>query len=162
MREPDERRQIMNLIRYEPQLPRFSDLLSQFNRMMAVPFFRPEMGEEALTVADWTPLVDITETDSEYIFKAELPEVKKEDVKVTLEDNVLTLEGERHKEKEEKNKKFHRIERSYGKFLRTFTVPSDADETKIEAQFKDGLLNIHIPKSEKAKPKKIPVKVAAN
>jgi HSP20 family protein len=154
----------MNLMKYEPLplTPRFGDFWNQFNRLINVPYFRPEAGEEALTVADWMPLVDITETENEYVFKAELPEVKKEDVKVTLEEGILTLEGERHKEKEEKNKKFHRLERSYGKFLRTFTMPSDADEMKIEAEFKDGLLNIHVPKSEKAKPKKIPVKVVAN
>jgi HSP20 family protein len=80
-------------------------------------------------------------------------------VKVFVEDGVLSIQGERKKEKEEKGKKFLRIERSYGTFLRTFTVPPDADETKIDAEFKEGLLKVHLPKSEKAKPKTIDVKV---
>jgi HSP20 family protein len=122
---------------------------------------RPAWGaEEALVTADWAPIVDIQESDKEYLVKAELPEVKKDDVKVNINDGVLTLEGERHQEKEEKNKKFHRVERSYGKFVRCFTMPEDADDKKVQADFKDGVLNVHIGKSEAAKPKAIEVKVA--
>jgi HSP20 family protein len=113
-----------------------------------------------MIVADWTPSVDISETDGEYQIKAEIPDVKKEDVKVTLEDGVLTIQGERKQEKEEKGKKFHRIERSYGSFVRTFSLPDVIDEEKVKAEFKDGVLNLHLPKSEKAKPKAIEVKVA--
>ena len=105
-------------------------------------------------------MVDIQETDTEYLVKAELPEVRKEDAKVTLENGVLTLQGERKQEKEEKGKKFHRIERSYGTFLRTFTMPLDADESKVAADFKDGILRVHLPKMEKPRPKAIEVKVA--
>jgi HSP20 family protein len=105
-------------------------------------------------------MVDITETDVEYLIKAEIPEVKKEDVKVAVEDGVLTMQGERKQEKEEKGKKFHRVERYYGSFLRTFTVPDNVDETKVKAEFKDGILNVHLPKTEKAKPKAVEVKVA--
>jgi HSP20 family protein len=86
--------------------------------------------------------------------------VKKENVKVTIKDGVLSLEGERRQEKEEKNKKLHRVERSYGKFVRCFTMPEDADEKKVQADFKDGMLNVHLGKSEAAKPKTIEVKVA--
>jgi HSP20 family protein len=92
--------------------------------------------------------------------KAELPEVKKEDVKVTIKEGVLTLEGERRQEKEEKNKKFHRVERSYGQFVRCFTMPEDADDKTVQADFKDGVLNVHLAKSATAKPKAVEVKVA--
>jgi len=121
--------------------------------------FEPEL-RETMTLAEWSPLVDVVEDEKEYLIKAELPEVKKEDVKVTMNEDVLTITGERGREKEEKGKKFHRIERFYGSFARTFTVPYDADATKLFAEFKDGLLKIHLPKSEKAKPKNIEIVVA--
>jgi len=113
-----------------------------------------------LTVADWVPVVDIIETESEYLIKAELPEVKKEDVKITLQEGVLTIQGERKQEKEEKGKKFHRIERTYGTFSRSFTLPGYVDDAKVSAEFRDGVLNLHLPKSEKAKPRAIEVKVS--
>ncbi|MDE3036547.1 MAG: Hsp20/alpha crystallin family protein [Nitrospirota bacterium] len=115
--------------------------------------------QEAMTVAEWAPLVDISEDEKEYLIKAELPEIKKEEVKVTVQDDVLTIAGERKYEKEEKGKKFHRIERAYGSFERSFTLPEDADAAKVVADFKDGILKIHLPKSEKAKPKSVEVKV---
>jgi HSP20 family protein len=126
----------------------------------ALPRTNGPEGREALTVPDWAPVVDITETDNEYLIKAEIPEVKRDDVKVSVQNGVLTLQGERKKEKEEKGKKFHRVERYYGSFLRTFSVPDNVDETKVVAEFKDGVLNVHLPKTEKAKPKAIEVKVA--
>ena len=152
----------MNLIRYEPTtFPLFREMEEMSDRLNR--FFgtwtRPN-GKELLTVADWTPVVDIQETDLDYVVKAELPEVKKEDVKVTFENGVLTLQGERKQEKEEKGKKFHRIERSYGSFLRTFTVPLDTDETKVTAEFKDGILKVRLPKTEKPRPKAIDVRVS--
>ncbi|HLG43707.1 MAG TPA: Hsp20/alpha crystallin family protein [Nitrospirales bacterium] len=115
--------------------------------------------EEAMTVAEWAPLVDIVEEDKEYLIKAELPEVKKEDVKVTVQDEVLTVTGERKFEKEEKGRKYHRIERAYGSFTRSFTLPEDADSERVAAEFKDGVLKVHLPKSEKAKPKSVEVKI---
>ncbi len=119
---------------------------------------RFENGEE-LRLPDWSPLVDITEDDHEYLFKADLPELRKEDVKVTVENGVLFITGERKAEKEEKKKKFHRIERAFGRFERTFTLPDGADPTKIVADFKDGVLKIHLPKFPMAKVKPIEVKV---
>ena len=115
---------------------------------------------EAMTVADWIPLVDISETTAEYVIKAEIPEVKKEDVKVTLEHGVLTVQGIRRQEAEEKGKKYHRVERSYGSFVRRFSLPDVVDDAQVQAVFKDGILMLHLPKSEKAKPKAIEVKVA--
>jgi HSP20 family protein len=116
-------------------------------------------GKETMVVADWVPSVDVSETDGDYQIKAELPDVKKEDVKVTVENGVLTIQGERKQEKEEKGKKYHRVERSYGSFVRSFTLPDLVDEEKVKAEFKDGVLNLQLPKSEKAKPKAIEVKV---
>lgn len=151
----------MAIVRWDPfrELEEMSDRL---NRMVT----RPGAGQvaaqakEVMTVADWAPTVDISETEAEYAIKAELPEVKKEDVKVTVEDGVLTLQGERKQEKEEKGKKYHRIERSYGRFVRSFTLPDSVDESKVKAEYADGVLHLHLPKSEKAKPKQIDVKIA--
>ena len=115
--------------------------------------------QPSLPLTEWSPAVDIIEDDKEYLIKAELPEVAKEDVKVTLDNGVLTIRGERKMEKEEQNKKYHRIERSYGCFMRSFTMPSDADPAKIAADFKDGLLQVRLAKAEEKKPKQIEVNV---
>ncbi len=116
--------------------------------------------QEAIIVAEWSPLVDISEDDKEYVIKAEIPEMKKEDIKLNVNDDVLTITGERKYEKEEKGTKYHRVERAYGSFMRSFTLPEDADGSKVNAEYKDGLLKVHLPKSEKAKPKAIEVKIA--
>ncbi|NOS78116.1 MAG: Hsp20/alpha crystallin family protein [Nitrospira sp.] len=146
------------LMRWDPfrELEEMSDRL---NRMVTRPATRTN-GKEALTVADWMPTVDISETAGEYVIQAELPEVKKDDVKVTLEEGVLTIQGQRRQEKDEKTTKYHRIERSYGTFVRSFSLPDQVNEGGVKAEFKDGVLNLHIPKSEKAKPRAIEVKVA--
>ena len=148
----------MNLTRWEPTFRTMEDVANQFFRSLGPRFSPLDRGEEAMTVADWSPFVDIQETDKEYLVKVEIPEVKKEDVKITVEEGVLTLQGERKMEKEEKGKRYHRTERFYGSFFRSFTLPVDADETMIHADFKDGMLYVHMPKSEKAKPKVIEVK----
>jgi HSP20 family protein len=116
-------------------------------------------GNGGLKLADWAPQVDITEDDKEYLVKADLPEMKKEEIKVNVEESVLSVSGERKAEKEEKNKKFHRIERSYGSFMRSFTLPEDANGAKVSAEFKDGVLKVHLPKSPVAKSNAIEVKV---
>ena len=148
----------MNPLGWNPsrELAEMSDRL---NRVFArVP--RGGNENEAMTVADWAPSVDISETTAEYVIKAEIPEVKKEDVKVTLEHGVLTVQGIRRQEPEEKGRKYHRVERSYGTFVRSFSLPDLVDDTKVQAVFKEGILILHLPKSEKAKPKAIEVKVA--
>ena len=116
--------------------------------------------QELMTVADWTPNVDVAETDDEYLIKVELPEVRKEDVKITIHDGVLTLQGERKLEREEQNKKYHRVERAYGSFARSFTLPDNIDANSVKARNKDGMLYLHLGKTEEAKPKSIEVKVA--
>jgi len=116
--------------------------------------------KELMTVADWSPLVDVVEDEKEYLIKVELPEIKKEDVKVSVNDDVLTITGERAKVKEETGKKYHRLERFYGTFARSFAVPRDADGTKLLAEFKEGILRIHLPKNEKARPRNVEIVVA--
>ena len=147
----------MNIVKWHP-FRELEDLQTRLNRVFGeVPFRRLE--EEPPFFAKWTPAVDIQETDKEYLIKADLPDVKKEDVKVELLDGTLTIEGERQQEKEEKGKTFHKIEREYGKFLRRFAMPSEVDASKVQAEFKNGVLNVHLPKSATAKPKAIDVKV---
>ena len=145
------------LMRLDPfrELEEMSD---QLNRMYARPAARTN-GKESSTVADWAPTVDISETDGEYVIKAELPEVKKDDVTVTLEDGILMIQGERRREQDEKTTKYHRVERSYGSFVRSFSLPDQVDENGVKAEYKDGMLNLRIPKSEKAKPRAIEIKV---
>jgi HSP20 family protein len=115
--------------------------------------------EETMAAVQWAPAVDVSEDDKEYLVKAELPELKKEDVKINVENHTLTISGERRAEKEEKGKRYHRIERSFGSFQRRFAIPEGIDSSKVAAEFKDGLLLVHLPKDEKAKPKAIEVKV---
>ena len=121
---------------------------------------RPEGQEEPMAVAEWSPLVDISEDDQEYLIKAELPDVKKEDVKVTAQEGTLTIMGERKFEKEEKSRKYHRVERAYGSFGRSFSLPDDASPAKVSAEFKDGVLTVHLVKDEKAKPQQVEVKIS--
>jgi HSP20 family protein len=114
----------------------------------------------SLAVADWSPEVDISEDDRGYLLKADLPEMKKDDVRVTVEDGILNVCGERKTEKEDQKRKFHRIERSYGTFRRSFTLPEDADSTKVTAEFRDGVLKVHLPTTTRPRTKAIEVKVA--
>ena len=148
------------LIRWDP-FKEMDDLQGRFAKLFGLtPAHTGNGGKELMTITEWEPTVDIIEDEKEYLVKADLPDVKKEDVKVTVENNVLTITGERKFEKEEKDKKYHRIERSYGNFLRSFTLPDGADGSKVNAEFKDGVLKVHLPKSDKAKPKAVEVKVA--
>lgn len=121
---------------------------------------RTTTSKEALAVADWSPLVDITEDEKEFLLKAELPGVKREEVKVTVEDGVLTLTGERRFDQEEKKKRYHRIERAYGSFMRSFTLPEGTPADKVAAEFKDGVLLVHLPKALTPKASPMEVKVA--
>lgn len=147
------------LTRWDP-FKEMDDLQTRVAKLFGLTPPRTEAGgKEWMTVTEWTPQIDIIEDDKEWLLKADLPEVKKDDVKVNVENGVLTITGERKFEKEEKDKKYHRVERAYGNFLRSFALPDDADSTKVNAEFKDGVLKVHLPKSEKAKPKAVEVKV---
>jgi len=134
---------------------------NQFTRLLGdrLPLRRVGSSEK-LELTDWLPPVDITEDTKEYTIKAELPGLNKENVKVTVENGVLEITGERKEEKEEKDKKHHRIERSYGSFHRSFTLPEDSSGEKVTAGFKDGVLKVHLPKDQTAKPKSVEVEVS--
>jgi HSP20 family protein len=105
------------------------------------------LGTERLTDSDWTPAVDIAEGPESYLINAELPDVRKDDVKLSIQDGVLMMTGERRAEKEEKNRRYYRVERSFGRFERSFTLPSAVDENKISASFSNGVLHVVVPKT---------------
>lgn len=142
----------MSLVKWDPFVE-LEDVSKQLNRIFGKFPARTEPSRELLAMPDWAPNVDITETDTAYLIKGEIPGVSKEDVKVNIENGMLTMSGERKQEKEEKGRKFHRIERSYGSFMRSFRLPENVDETAIKAEFKDGMLNVTLPKSVQAKTK---------
>ncbi|MCK6501697.1 MAG: Hsp20/alpha crystallin family protein [Nitrospira sp.] len=119
----------------------------------------PEGQEEPLAVAEWSPVVDISEDDKEYTIKAELPEVKKEDVKVTAEGGTLTITGSRRVAQEEKARKYHRVERAYGEFERNFSLPDDTCAENVTAELKEGVLTVRLAKAEKPKAQQIDVHV---
>lgn len=147
---------MMQLTKWDP-FQELEDMFGRYSKSLGWP--RRGRHQEVMTSGDWAPRVDIAETDKEFTIKAEIPDVKKEDVKVSIDNGVLSIRGERKQEKEEKDKKFHRVERFYGSFTRSFTLPDNVDETKIEASFKDGMLNLKIPKTTASKPKAIDVKI---
>jgi HSP20 family protein len=110
--------------------------------------------------AVWMPLTDISENKNSFVLKLDLPGVNKDDVKISFSDGQLNISGERKQEKENKDSKYHRVERTYGKYYRSFTLPKQIKEDKIDAEFKDGQLTITVPKAEEIKPKEIPIKVS--
>jgi HSP20 family protein len=122
-------------------------------------FFRPGWKDEDTSLSLWSPAVDIAEQDDEYLVKVELPGVEKNDVSITLESNILTVRGTKRQEKEDKGREYHRVERSYGSFHRSFTLPISVQADKINAVFADGILSVTLPKAEESKPKQIEVKV---
>ena len=139
----------MRVIKWEP----FRDVDDIFDRFFAETLRRwPRVGTDARPSYDWAPVADVSETDAEYVIKAELPEVRKEDVNITLQDGVLTLTGERKQEKSTDDEKVHRVERFYGSFARRFALPDNVDETGIRAESKDGVVLIHLPKQKVVQP----------
>lgn len=149
----------MSLVKWDP-FRELEEVSNRLNRIFGQSQDRGVADNGMLAMADWTPSVDISETETAYVIKGEIPGVKKENVKVTMQDGMLTIQGERRQEKEEKGKKFHRVECSYGKFERSFRLPDDIDESKVKAEFKDGMINVTLPKSEKAKTRAINVSVS--
>ncbi|MDY0291671.1 MAG: Hsp20/alpha crystallin family protein [Desulfuromonadaceae bacterium] len=145
----------MSLVRWDPwrEMESFVD---RYNRALGE---RQEGGQDVMRKGDWSPRVDIAETAEEFTIKAEIPEVNKEDVKVTVENGILMLHGERKQEKEEKGKTYHRIERHYGAFNRSFTLPETVDQENVKASFKDGVLCIKLRKTKDVKPRAINVEI---
>ncbi len=122
-------------------------------------FFRGSVEDSGLVTTAWNPAVDITEHDSTFVVKVELPGVSRDDVRITIQDSMLTIRGEKKQEKETKGANVHRTERSYGAFQRSFSLPSSVKADAIEAKYSDGVLTINLPKAEEAKRKEIEVKV---
>jgi len=146
----------MTLVRWRP----FGDLLNmhdKINRLFEDEFLHEK--EQGLGVRPWTPATDIYETQEEYVFRLELPGIKKEDIKVEFDGDTLTITGERKEEKEVKKENFHRIERCCGSFKRAFNIPKNVDANKIAANMKDGILELKVPKIEESKTKAIPISV---
>lgn len=142
----------MNLTRWEP----FEAMDMMFNRLPSF-FGRARLGKGEYL--DWWPSVDISETDEEYLIRAALPAVKKEDVKVTYEDGLLTLSGERRQQEEQKDEKFHKVETYYGNFSRSFALPDAIKEDAIKAESQDGVLTVHVPKAKAEMKKPTTIKV---
>ena len=135
-------------------------LQSRISNLLDVPNRFGNGHKESLTITEWAPSVDIIENPKEYVIKAELPEIEKKDVKVSVQNGILTISGERKFEREEKGKKYHRIERSYGSFARSFDLPEDADAEQVDAKYSNGIPTILVNKSEAAAAKEIEVKAA--
>lgn len=131
-----------------------SGIQQEMNRL-----FDEFFGESRQELAEgtWLPAVDVSETGAEIVVKAELPGMSKDDIELNLQDNVLTLKGEKKQEKNEEKENYHRVERSYGSFSRSFTLPAGVDQENVQANFKDGVLMITLPKAEEAKKKKIEI-----
>ena len=147
----------MAITRWRP----FKDVVSiqdEMNRLFDDFFGRPVL-MTGWTEGVWNPTVDVSEDKDNVIIKAEMPGLSKEDVKISIQDNVLTLKGEKKQEKEEKDKNYHRIERNYGSFCRSFQLPTSVKSDKVKASYKDGVLSVTLPKTEEVKPKEIPISI---
>ena len=146
----------MNLVKWDPwrEMPA---LYNRINGMFDDPFFSLDRLADQENLGLWNPAVDLYEKDDHFIIKAELPGINKDDIKVDLKDRVLTLSGERSFDNEVKEENYYRRERSYGKFQRAFTLPADVASEKIKAEFKDGVLQIEVPKPQDKKAKQVTI-----
>lgn len=148
----------MAVVRWDP----FRDLMTiqdRMNRLFEQTLSRTQGEAEGIAPSTWAPAVDILETPDSIVMKAELPGLKKEDIDIQVRDNTLTLRGERRFDKEEKQENYLRIERAYGSFHRAFTLPTTIQQERIRAVFRDGVLELMLPKAEEAKPKQIQIEV---
>jgi len=148
----------MALIRWDP-FREMSSLQERMNRLMSDFRTRSPFGEEEMAQGSWIPAVDIYETKESIVLNVELPGVTKEDIALEVKDSTLTIKGEKKLEKNVTEENFHRMERSYGSFTRALTLPSTVQQDKVKAKFRDGILEIMLPKAEEAKPKQIKVDV---
>jgi HSP20 family protein len=146
----------MTLVRFNPWRDA-SSLQNRINHVFDNAFLRPERSDNELALSNWRPAVDIFDREDRVVIKAELPGVEKEDINVDLKDRVLTLKGQRSFENEVKEENVYRRERAHGSFQRAFTLPADLKAAMINADYKDGVLTIEIPKPEKAQPKQITI-----
>ncbi len=147
---------MMELVRWNP-LKEMSLLRNHFSNFFGDPFFPAELAEDAGSRNVWQPAVDIFEKDGKVVIKAELPGMDKQDISLDIQNDVLTLRGERKYENEVKEENFYRKEMSHGTFVRSFTLPAGVDADRITAEFKDGILTVEVPSPESRKPKQITV-----
>ncbi|MGB4703483.1 MAG: Hsp20/alpha crystallin family protein [Candidatus Saccharicenans sp.] len=146
----------MAITRWDP----FRDIMTlrdRMNRLFEDLMSTPKLEESEIIQSTWSPAVDIYETENELVLTAELPGIDEKDVEIKIEDNTLTLKGERKFEKETREENYHRIERAYGSFYRSFSLPNYIDQDKISAEFENGLLKIHMPKRPEVKPRKVKI-----
>ena len=148
----------MALVRFDP----FRDLAVLQDRMNRLfnEAYNPRQSDDLMSRGTWTPAVDIFEVDGALVLKAELPDMRREDIDVSVENNMLTIRGERKLDGEIKQENFHRVERAYGSFVRSFSLPNTVDAGKIGADYKNGVLTVKLPFREEAKPRTINVDVA--
>ena len=145
------------LTRYRP-LTSMQGLRSELDRLMSSPFMGFEEGDEERLSAVWAPRTDVSETDNEFIVRMDIPGIEKKNLRIEVEDNRLSVSGERSEETTEETESMIRVERSYGNFYRSIALPKVAQKEKAKAEFKNGVLTIHVPKIEESKPKRIEVK----
>jgi len=148
----------MAIVRWDP----FRELQSMQDRMNRIfgDVYARRGDDDVMARGDWMPLVDIYENDRhELLIKAEMPGMKREDIDIKVENNTLTIRGERRRESEVREEQYHRVERSYGSFSRSFSLPSTVDSEKVSAEYKDGVLTILLPTREEAKPRQVAVQV---
>lgn len=146
-----------SLVRWNPRNTMFRNSMSRLIDEAFNDFLAPVNAQDEPLGSDWLPPVDIVEDENTLVFTAEMPGLDREAVDITLEDQVLTLRGERRFERDEEKDNYHRIERAYGSFSRSFRLPTNVETAKAKATFKDGLLRIELPKTEEAKPKKLEI-----
>lgn len=146
------------ITKWEP-MPDILSLQDEMNRLFLDFFGRAPAGRRLISESLWAPVMDIEETKDDIIVKAEIPGMTKEDVKIQITGDLLTISGERKREEESKDKTYHRIERSYGQFQRMITLPSEVQSSKAKASYENGVLTIRLPKSEEVKPKEISIEV---
>jgi HSP20 family protein len=150
----------MSIVKYDP----FRDLRSlqdEVNRLFSMNFPRGG-GQDEMMRGAWTPSVDIFENKDQIVLEAELPGMKPEDVDISIENNVLTIHGERKFEKKDEGDNFHRVERSYGSFTRSFTLPPTVSSENVSAEFENGVLHLTLAKREEAKPRRIEIKASGS
>ena len=150
----------MNIINYDP-FREMRNLQDEVNRLFSSSFSRGEGGDNGLTRGAWSPSVDIFENKNEIVLEAEMPGINADDVNISIENNILTLTGERRFEKKDEGDNFHRVERSYGSFTRSFTLPSTVSSENAQAEFENGVLRLKLAKREEAKPRRIEIKAGS-
>jgi len=148
----------MALIRWEP-VRELSTIQNEMNRLFNTIFDTPTQTNGATALRRWVPAMDLLETDGDFVLRADLPGLTEKDVNIELDDNVLTISGQRTTEKEERKEGYYRVERASGSFSRSLTLPEGVDAEAIRASFENGVLEVHVPKPEQRKPRKVAITV---